>query len=59
MGSEIATLVNEERPAGSYEVELDGANLTSGIYFYQLRAVDPESSSGQNFVESKKMVLIK
>ncbi len=51
LGNEIATLVNEEKPAGSYEIELNGEGLTSGIYFYQLRA--------GNFVETKKMVLIK
>jgi hypothetical protein len=59
LGNEIATLVNEKKPAGSYTVEFNGANLTSGIYFYQLRAVDPESSSGQSFVETKKMVLLR
>ena len=51
LGNEIATLVNEEKPAGEYEVEFDGTELPSGIYFYQLRA-------GQN-VETMKMVLIK
>ena len=56
LGSEIATLVNEEKPAGSYDVEFDGSNLTSGVYFYQLRA---GSSKGQVFVQTKKMLLIK
>jgi hypothetical protein len=51
LGNEIATLVNEEKPAGSYEVEFDGNNLPSGIYFYQLQA-------GQ-FTQTKKMLLIK
>ncbi len=51
LGREIAILVNEEKPPGSYEVEFDGANLTSGIYFYQLKA--------GNFVETKKMILLK
>jgi len=51
LGNEVATLVNEEKPAGSYEVEFDGANLPSGIYFYQIR--------DGNFVETKKMVLLK
>jgi hypothetical protein len=51
LGSEIATLVNEEKPAGSYEIEFDGNGLTSGIYFYQLRA--------GNYIETKKMVLMK
>jgi murein tripeptide amidase MpaA len=51
LGNEIATLVNEEKTAGSYEVEFDGSDLTSGIYFYQLIA-------GQ-FSETKKMILLK
>ena len=51
LGMEITTLINEEKPAGSYEVEFDGTELTSGIYFYQLRA--------GNFIETKKMLLIK
>ncbi len=38
LGNEIATLVNEEKPAGSYEVEFDATDLPSGVYFYQLNA---------------------
>ncbi|MBE0573044.1 MAG: T9SS type A sorting domain-containing protein [Ignavibacteriaceae bacterium] len=59
LGIEIVTLVNEEEPAGSYEVNFDANGLSSGVYFYQLIAGDPESSSGQDFVETKKMVLQK
>jgi len=55
LGSEIATLVNEEKPAGSYEVEFSakgGAKgLSSGIYFYQLRVGE--------FIQTKKMVILK
>ncbi len=55
LGNEIATLVNEEKPAGSYEIEFSAAGggneLTSGIYFYRLQA--------GNFVETKKMILMK
>ena len=51
LGSEITTLVNEEKPAGVYEVEFNGSGLTSGIYFYCLQAAD--------FIETKKMVLLK
>ena len=56
LGNEVTTLVNEEKPAGSYEVEFNGSNLTSGVYFYQLRVT---SSKGQVFVQTKKMLLIK
>ncbi len=51
LGNEAATLINEEKPAGEYEVQFNGNELTSGIYFYQLKA--------GNFVETKKMVLMK
>ncbi len=55
LGNEVATLVNEHKPAGSYEVEFDASsgigNLASGMYFYRLQA--------GNFVETKKMLLIR
>ena len=67
LGNEIATLVKEEKPAGTYEIEFTAGQsgsaglpvLPSGVYFYQLRAGDPKSSSGQGFVETKKMILLK
>jgi len=51
LGNEIATLVNEEKPAGVYEVEFNAATLSSGVYFYQLKAGE--------FIQTKKMILIK
>ena len=57
LGNEVAYLVNEEKPAGTYEVEFsagsfgNGPNLASGIYFYQLKA--------GNYLETRKMILIK
>ena len=51
LGNEVATLVNEEKPAGEYEVEFNAKELPSGIYFYQLKA--------GLFNETKKMVLLK
>ena len=64
LGREVATLVNEYRYAGSYEVEFDAGNLASGIYYYQLKVGDPSSGSpkgqaGQGFVETRKMILMK
>ena len=40
LGSEIATLVNETKNAGSYKVSFDATNLSSGVYFYQLKSGD-------------------
>ena len=59
IGEEIAILVNEEQDKGYHKVEFDGSGLTSGVYFYKLQVIDPESSSGQGFVETKKMILMK
>ncbi len=51
LGREIATLVNEEKPAGTYEVEFNASKYASGVYFYQLKT--------ENYFETKKMLLIK
>jgi hypothetical protein len=61
LGNEVATLVNEEKPAGSYEVEFsakggaasggNASHLSSGIYFYKLQA--------GSFSEIKKMTLLR
>ncbi len=63
LGNEVVTLVNEYKPAGSYEVEFSGHSdegqnlpagrqgLSSGVYFYQLKA--------ENFIETKKMLMLK
>ena len=51
LGREIATLVDEEKPEGEYEVEFDANNLTSGIYFYAIKA--------GNFNQVKKMILLR
>ena len=51
LGNEIATLVNEEQPAGRYEVEFNAATLPSGVYFYQLKAGE--------YTAVKKMILLK
>jgi len=51
LGNEVATLVNEEKPAGTYEVNFDASNLSSGIYYYQLKA--------GSFIQTRKMILMK
>ncbi|MDP1995170.1 MAG: T9SS type A sorting domain-containing protein [Ignavibacteria bacterium] len=51
LGREVANLVNEEKPAGNYSIEFNAANLSSGIYFYQIRAGE--------FVQTKKMILLR
>jgi len=58
LGEEVALLVNEEEPAGTYEVDWNATGLPSGIYFYRLQAV-PTGRQAGSFVETKKMVLLR
>jgi hypothetical protein len=51
LGKEIITLINEEQSPGTYEINFDGKALTSGIYFYSIKA--------GGFTETKSMILIK
>jgi len=51
LGNEIAVLVSERKPAGTYEVEFDASNLPSGVYLYRLTA--------GKFSSSKKLILLK
>ena len=51
LGNQVEILVNEEKPAGNYELKFDGSRLSSGVYFYHLRA--------GSFVDIKKMILMK
>jgi len=51
LGREISMLLDKDLIAGKYEVEFDGKDLSSGIYFYTLIA--------NNFVETKKLLLVK
>jgi len=51
LGNEVATLVNEYRDAEKYELEFNAEKLSSGVYYYQLRA--------GSFVQAKKMIYLK
>ena len=51
LGNEIATLVNEEKAAGNYEINFNASTLASGVYFYRLQVGD--------FVQTRKMILLK
>ena len=51
IGSKVATIVNENKPAGNYTVQFNGRNLPSGIYLYRLE-------SG-NYNATKKFILLK
>jgi len=51
LGNEISSLINEEKQAGEYVVEFNGANLPSGLYIYEL--------SAGSYLSAEKMMLIK
>lgn len=51
IGNEVATLINEVKQPGEYEIEYSSEELSSGIYFYQLK-------SG-SFIQTKKMIMAK
>ncbi len=51
LGEEIRTLVDEIKPAGSYEAEFNASELPSGVYIYRMQSGD--------YVSSKKMILLK
>lgn len=51
LGNEVRSVVNDEKPAGEYEIVFNSELLPSGIYFYQLEA--------ENFVQTRKMILLK
>jgi hypothetical protein len=51
LGSEVATLVNEEQEAGYKEIQFIGSNIASGMYVYRLIA--------NNYVSVKKMLMVK
>lgn len=53
LGKEVATLLNEEKPTESYDVDFFAKGLASGVYIYRMKVNDPESSSGQAFITSK------
>ncbi|MFH1195790.1 MAG: T9SS type A sorting domain-containing protein [bacterium] len=51
LGNEVATLVNDTKEPGVYQVEFDASNLSSGVYFYKLTAGE--------FVQTRKLLLLK
>ncbi|MFH1197479.1 MAG: alpha/beta hydrolase-fold protein [bacterium] len=66
LGNEVVTLVNEQKEPGNYEVEFDGSQLSSGVYFYRIEihsdklTVDNASHRrGKYFSSAKKLVLLK
>ncbi len=55
LGSEVATILNENKTAGYYSAVFDGKNLASGAYYYKITF----TSDNNTFSQTKKMMLIK
>ena len=51
LGNEVAVLVNENKAPGYYNIQFDGSNLSSGVYYYRLES--------KGFVQTKRMMLLK
>ena len=51
LGQEISVLVNERKDAGVHEVQFDGSNLASGVYFYRLQAGE--------FTQTRRLLLLR
>ncbi|HMN47971.1 MAG TPA: DUF4397 domain-containing protein [Ignavibacteriaceae bacterium] len=51
IGNEVATLVNQNQPAGKYDIRFDASNLSNGVYLYSIKT--------DNFASTKKMILMK
>jgi len=58
LGNEVATLVNENKSAGNYEVKFDASNLASGVYLYRIAIHSDKLQSG-SFAQTKKLMLMK
>ncbi len=64
LGREVKSLVNNEMLAGNHSIEWNGLDnsgnkVASGAYIYRIAAGNPSSGSGQGFISTKKMVLLK
>jgi len=59
LGNEVSKLVNEYRAAGVYETDFIAEGLSSGIYFYTLKANNSKEGSEKFFVQTKKMLFLK
>jgi hypothetical protein len=55
-GREVLEVMSERRSAGYHEVQFDGKDLASGLYFYRLKLT---SDNGSNAVQVRKMTLLK
>lgn len=58
-GDEVKKLVNNVQEAGTYEIKLNGCDLPDGDYYFVIEAVDLGSGLKKEFIDTKKMVVLK
>jgi len=59
LGKEVSLLVNENKNPGYYSVSFNGSSLPSGVYFYRITAVTEKGNNNKDYVETRKMILLK
>jgi hypothetical protein len=59
LGKEVATLVHEKKSVGVYRVSFNASKLVSGVYFVKMRAGDLSTGSGQKFIATRKILLMR
>lgn len=59
LGNEVATIINEYKSAGKYDVNFNATGLSSGVYFYQLKVNSTSASQIPNYSKTGKMILLK
>lgn len=59
LGEEVETLANQFQNSGSYSINFNANNLSSGIYYYRLTVMETEKSNGIAFQQTKEMILLR
>jgi hypothetical protein len=59
LGREVRSLVNDQRLPGTYNVVVDAADLSSGVYFYRLQIRSGEPAGGHDYVDTKKLLILR
>ena len=59
LGQEVATLIEGEREAGYHTAKFDARNLASGVYLYRLQAKREDGNRGGDFVQTRRLLLVR
>jgi len=59
LGQQVATLIEGDREAGYHEVKFEAKNLASGVYLYRLQAKRQDGSRGGDFIQTRRLLLVR